>query len=131
MSLLSLSSFSVQLFTSLVSPAASAARAVSVRAATNTTFRLGLVALATVLVVVACDTVPLTSPTGSTITLAIDRSVLPLVGQATVTAIVTESAGTAVHNGTVVTFQPSIGSVNPVEAKTVNASRTSPTRNRQ
>lgn len=63
---------------------------------------------------------PLTSPTGSTITLSIDRSVLPLEGQATVTAVVTESAGTAVHNGTVVTFQPSIGSVNPVEAKTVN-----------
>lgn len=92
----------------------------SVRALSNTTFRLGLVAVASVITVVACDTVPLTSPTGSTITLSIDRSVLPLEGQATVTAVVTESAGTAVHNGTVVTFQPSIGSVNPVEAKTVN-----------
>jgi hypothetical protein len=110
----------VQLFTSLFSPAVSAIRGWSVRGASNTTFRLGLLAVATVGVVVACDTVPLTSPTGSTITLSIDRSVLPLEGQATVTAVVSESAGTAVHNGTVVTFQPSIGSVNPIEAKTMN-----------
>lgn len=110
----------MQLITTLVSCAAFAARSGCARAASNTTFRLGLVALATVGVVVACDTVPLTSPTGSSITLSIDRSVLPLEGQATVTAVVTESSGTAVHNGTVVTFQPSIGSVNPVEAETLN-----------
>src|ERR671912_217681 len=120
MRLLSLSGFSVQLFTSLISSAVSAVRSVSVRAASNTTFRLGLVALATVVVVVACDTMPLTSPTGSTISLSIDRSILPLEGQATVRAVVTESAGTAVHNGTVVTFQPSIGRTDPVEAQTIN-----------
>ena len=86
----------------------------------NTTFRLSFVAVASVIAVMACDTVPLTSPTGSTITLSIDRNVLPLNGQATVRAVVTESAGTPVHNGTMVTFQPSIGSTNPVEAPTVN-----------
>ncbi len=86
----------------------------------NTTIRLSFVAAATVLAVMACDTVPLTSPTGSTITLSIDRNVLPLNGQATVRAIVTESSGTAVHNGTMVTFQPSIGTTNPIEAPTVN-----------
>lgn len=86
----------------------------------NTTIRLSFVAVATVLAVMACDTVPLTSPTGSTITLSIDRNVLPLNGQATVRAIVTESSGTAVHNGTMVTFQPSIGTTNPIEAPTVN-----------
>jgi hypothetical protein len=37
-----------------------------------------------------------------------------------VTAVVTESSGTAVHNGTVVTFQTTVGSLSPVEAKTVN-----------
>lgn len=110
----------MQLFTALLASAAGAVRGISVRAFSNTTFRLGLVAVAAVIVVVACDTVPLTSPTGSTITLSIDRSVLPLEGQATVRAVVIESSGTAVHNGTVVTFQPSIGSVNPVEAQTVN-----------
>ena len=48
-------------------------------------FRLYALAVVTVLVVVACDTVPLTSPTGSTISISIDKSVLPLNGQATVT----------------------------------------------
>lgn len=86
----------------------------------NTTIRLSFVAVLTVLAVMACDTVPLTSPTGSTITLSIDRNILPLNGQATIRAVVTESAGTPVHNGTMVTFQPSIGSTNPVEAPTVN-----------
>ena len=86
----------------------------------NTTIRLSFVAVASVLAVMACDTVPLTSPTGSTITLSIDRNILPLNGQATVRAVVTESAGTPVHNGTMVTFQPSIGTTSPVEAPTVN-----------
>jgi adhesin/invasin len=86
----------------------------------NTTIRLSFVAVATVIAVMACDTVPLTSPTGSTISLSIDRNILPLNGQATVRAVVTESAGTPVHNGTIVTFQPSIGTTNPVEAPTVN-----------
>jgi len=86
----------------------------------NTTIRLSFVAVASVLAVIACDTVPLTSPTGSTISLSIDRNILPLNGQATVRAVVTESGGTAVHNGTMVTFQPSIGTTNPVEAPTVN-----------
>jgi hypothetical protein len=83
-------------------------------------YRLFAIAVVTTAVVVACDTVPLTSPTGSTISISIDKSVLPIDGQATVTAVVTEVSGTAVHNGTVVTFQPSIGMVNPPEAKTVN-----------
>lgn len=86
----------------------------------NTTIRLSFVAVMTVIAVIACDTVPLTSPTGSTITLSIDRNVLPLNGQATLRAVVTESSGTAVHNGTMVTFQPAIGTTSPVEAATVN-----------
>ena len=86
----------------------------------NTTIRLSFVAAVSVISVVACDTVPLTSPTGSTITLSIDRTVLPLNGQATLRAIVTESSGTPVHNGTMVTFQPAIGTTSPAEAPTVN-----------
>jgi hypothetical protein len=82
--------------------------------------RLFAVAALTIAVVVACDQVPLTSPTGSTISLSIDRSILPLNGQATVRAVVTESSGTPVHNGTTVTFQPSIGRTDPAEAQTVN-----------
>jgi adhesin/invasin len=82
--------------------------------------RLYLIALATIAVVVACDRIPLTSPTGSSISISIERGVLPLNGQSTVRAVVTESSGTPVHNGTTVVFQPSIGSVSPVEAQTMN-----------
>src|SRR5690349_22176770 len=76
------------------------------------------VACVTVLLGAACDSVPLTSPTGSTITMTSDQSVLPLNGTATLRAVVIESAGTAVQNGTVVTFNPTLGSVNPIEART-------------
>lgn len=86
----------------------------------NTTIRLSFVAVASVIAVMACDTVPLTSPTGSTISLSMDRTVLPLNGQATLRAIVSESSGTPVHNGTMVTFQPAIGTTSPPEAPTIN-----------
>lgn len=83
--------------------------------------RYWLLALASVVVVAsACDQVPLTSPTGSTISLSIDKNIVPVNGQATITAVVTESSGTAVHNGTMVTFQPTLGRVDPPEAQTVN-----------
>lgn len=72
------------------------------------------------LAAVGCDSVPLTSPTGSTITMTSDRSVLPLNGVATLHAVVIESAGTPVQNGTTVTFSSTLGTVDPVEAKTVN-----------
>ena len=77
-------------------------------------------ACTTVLVGAACDSVPLTSPTGSTITMTSDRTVLPLNGVATLRAVVVESAGTPVQNGTSVTFSSTLGSVEPFEAKTVN-----------
>jgi adhesin/invasin len=88
-------------------------------------FRLYAIAVVTVLAVVACDSVPLTAPTQSTISISIDKPVLPINGQATVRAVVIELSGTPVHNGTMVTFQPSIGSVNPPEAPTVNGIATS------
>lgn len=85
-----------------------------------------MVAGAAMLAVVAasCDKVPLTSPTGSTITLTTDKSIVPVNGQATITAVVTESSGTAVHNGTIVTFQPTLGRIDPPEAPTVNGRAT-------
>lgn len=91
-----------------------------VRMRTCTTLRLWVLAVATVVLVIACDRVPLTSPTGSTISLTADRTILPLNGQTTVRAVVTESSGTPVHNGTMVTFNPSIGRTEPVDAPTVN-----------
>jgi hypothetical protein len=68
----------------------------------------------------ACERVALTAPTASTITITTDQSVLPLNGTATVRAVVIESGGTPVHNGTTVTFTSTLGNVDPVEATTVN-----------
>lgn len=82
--------------------------------------RLWCVALVAVVAVVSCDSVPLTSPTGSTISISIDRSILPLNGQATVRAVVIESSGTPVHNGTTVNFSASIGSVSPATVETTD-----------
>jgi hypothetical protein len=89
-------------------------------------FRSFAVAFAVIVAVVAasCDKIPLTSPTGSTISLAIDRSIVPVNGQATVIATVIESAGTAVHNGTTVSFTTTIGSISPFEAQTINGRAT-------
>ncbi len=74
-----------------------------------------LVAVATLS---ACDKVPLLAPTESTITLTVSTTVVPVNGTAEVTASVTESAGTPVQNGTVVTFTSSFGTIDPVEART-------------
>lgn len=84
------------------------------------TVRLYLVALATIGLVVACDRVALTAPTGSTVTLTIDRNVLPLNGQTTLRAVVIESAGTPVHNGTVVNFSATLGNIAPMQVETQN-----------
>jgi PKD repeat protein len=68
----------------------------------------------------SCDKVPLLAPTASIITLAANESVLPINGTTDVTAIVIESAGTAVQNGTLVTFTSTLGSLEPFEARTNN-----------
>lgn len=86
--------------------------------------RLYALALLTIVIVgaaqLACDRAQLTSPTGSSISITSDRDVLPLNGQATLRAVVIESAGTPVQNGTVVNFTTTLGLVEPPEAKTVN-----------
>ena len=66
----------------------------------------------------ACDKMSLVSPTGSTITLTINKTSVPINGTAEITAAVIESAGTPVQNGTVVTFTSSFGTVEPREART-------------
>jgi hypothetical protein len=66
----------------------------------------------------SCDKVPLLAPTQSTITLSISTTIVPINGTAEVVATVTEQAGTPVQNGTLVTFTTSVGSLDPVEART-------------
>jgi adhesin/invasin len=86
--------------------------------------RLYALAVITILIVVAvdvaCDRVPLTAPTASTINVTVDQTTLPLNGQATVRAVVIESGGTPVHNGTQVTFATVLGSFAPPTSTTVD-----------
>ena len=80
--------------------------------------RLALVAL--VATAAGCDKVALLAPTGSTVTLSVSTTSIGANGTAEVLATVIEAAGTPVHNGTEVTFQASVGKVDPPVARTEN-----------
>jgi PKD repeat protein len=72
----------------------------------------------------ACDKVALTAPTQSTITLFANSTVVPLNGSAEIVATVLEQAGTAVQNGTLVTFTTNLGTIEPREARTQDGKAT-------
>lgn len=82
-------------------------------------FRCAFFCLLT-LPLVMCDKVPLTAPTGSTVTLTVNTTALPLDGTAQLTAVVVEASGTAPQNGTTVTFTSTLGAIEPREAGTSN-----------
>lgn len=63
---------------------------------------------------------PLLAPTNTTIRLSSSVGVLPIAGSAEIVAVVIESAGTPVQNGTVITFTSSLGTVEPREGRTSN-----------
>ena len=67
-----------------------------------------------------CEKVALLAPTGSTVTLSISSTSVGANGTAEILATVIEAAGTPVHNGTEVTFQASVGRVDPPVARTTN-----------
>jgi PKD repeat protein len=67
-----------------------------------------------------CDKLPLTAPTGSTITLFATARHVPLNGETEIVATVIEEPGTPVHNGTLVTFTTTVGTIEPREARTHN-----------
>jgi hypothetical protein len=79
---------------------------------------VALVAFA--LSVAACDKVPLTAPTESTISLFATASSISATGSTDIVATVIESAGTPVQNGTVVTFTTTLGRIDPLDARTQN-----------
>ena len=79
--------------------------------------RLQLILLGAV-IVTACDSSPLVAPVGSTISIFSTTTTLAPGGTAEISAIVIEEAGTPVHDGTVVRFSATLGTVNPVEAET-------------
>ena len=70
------------------------------------------------LIVTACDSAPLVAPIASTISVFSTATTLAPGGSAEISAIVIEEAGTPVHDGTVVRFSATLGTVNPVEAET-------------
>jgi adhesin/invasin len=72
------------------------------------------------LLTISCDKVPLLAPTNSTITVEADSRVVATGGTTQVRAIVLESSGTPVHNGTSVRFSTNLGRMEPAEAQTHN-----------
>jgi PKD repeat protein len=72
----------------------------------------------------SCSRVPLTAPTKSTITLYTTASAVPLNGTADLIANITEEAGTAVPDGTLVTFNTTLGHLQPTSAHTINGQAT-------
>jgi PKD repeat protein len=73
---------------------------------------------------IACDKMPLSAPTESTITLYASGTTVGLNASIDITATVIESAGTPVQNGTVVTFTTTLGTIEPNEARTNNGKAT-------
>jgi adhesin/invasin len=69
---------------------------------------------------VACDTMPLTAPSGSALTISAGSTFVDPGGTTQITAYVVESSGTAVQNGTTVHFATNLGHVDPVDALTTN-----------
>src|SRR5262245_14200095 len=110
MSLLSLSGPLVQHSEKRVPPTAGA----PAMAAPIVMTRAWLLPVLAVLGFAACDKVPLTSPTGSTITLSVNQTTVPINGTIDVIAAVIEAGGTAVHDGTSVTFTGGSGTFNPL-----------------
>ncbi len=98
-----------------------------------------------------CDKMPLVAPTGTVITLYANSNVLPVDGSIEITAVAIQggtattttggtttggttggtttapavaATGTPVHNGTVITFTTTLGTIDPVEARTHNGTVT-------
>jgi hypothetical protein len=84
----------------------------------------GLAACLTAAGFAACDKMPLAAPTESTITLYASSTTVGLNAAIDITATVIESAGTPVQNGTVVTFTTTLGTIEPLEARTNNGKAT-------
>jgi adhesin/invasin len=83
--------------------------------------RISFVCAALVAIVaVACDTMPLTAPSGSALTISAGSTLVPTGGTTEIRAYVLEASGTAVQNGTTVHFSTNLGRVDPIDALTTN-----------
>ena len=83
---------------------------------TTTTRFLLLVTL--MAVAAGCKSSPLVAPVASTISVFASSAKVDLGGTVQVVAEVIEEAGTPVHDGTLVRFTATLGSVEPFEAET-------------
>ena len=72
------------------------------------------------LITVACDKLPLLAPQSSTIKLSSASTNVQANGTTEIRATVLEPSGTPVQNGTTVTFTTNLGTVSPVDARTLN-----------
>ncbi|MGE0445873.1 MAG: Ig-like domain-containing protein [Vicinamibacterales bacterium] len=79
-----------------------------------------LLVLALACIAAACDRAQLLAPTDSALTLTSAATFLAPSGTTTITAVVIESAGTQVQNGTTVRFTTTLGRLEPAEAQTRN-----------
>src|SRR5690349_11471312 len=77
-----------------------------------------LAALVVSLSIAGCEKVPLLAPTGSTITLTAGSTALPIGGATTLIAQVIEASGQPPHDGTLVIFTTTLGTVQPSQATT-------------
>jgi hypothetical protein len=77
-----------------------------------------LVCILAVAAFAACDRDPLLAPVASTISITAKTTTLRPGESTELTAIVIEEAGTPVHDGTLVRFSATLGSVEPEQAKT-------------
>src|SRR5687768_15341488 len=68
----------------------------------------------------ACDKLPLLAPQSSTIKLSSASANVQANGTTEIRATVLEPSGTPVQNGTTVTFTTNLGTVSPVDARTLN-----------
>src|SRR5687767_2429941 len=81
---------------------------------------LGVFFLTAAVAATACDKIPLFAPSESTITLSAPKRSLQLNETVELTAVVLESNGQPVQNGTSVRFTTTLGSVAPAEVETRN-----------
>ena len=72
------------------------------------------------LLAAACDKLPLLAPQSSTIKLSSASTNVQANGTTEIRATVLEPSGTPVQNGTTVTFTTNLGTVSPVDARTLN-----------
>jgi hypothetical protein len=74
--------------------------------------------LMTIAAIAACDRDPLVAPVASTISVSATATKVAPGGSTDVFAVVVEEVGTPVHNGTVVRFSTTLGSLDPEQATT-------------